>query len=70
MAAMGWMVPTSLLACMTLMAMVSGRMARRTSSGSTMPYPSTGRYVTATPRRSRACAVLSTAWCSMLDVMR
>ena len=39
----GWIVPTSLLACMIEMAIVSGRSARRTSSGSTMPYWSTGR---------------------------
>jgi hypothetical protein len=41
MAATGWIVPTSLLACMIEMPMVSGRMARRTSSGSTMPSSST-----------------------------
>ncbi len=31
----GWIVPTSLLACMTLIRMVRGVMARRTASGST-----------------------------------
>ena len=35
--AMGWSVPTSLLACMTLTSTVPGSIARRTSSGSTTP---------------------------------
>ncbi len=39
----GWTVPTSELACMIEISMVSGRIARRTSSGSTRPVPSTGR---------------------------
>ena len=33
----GWMVPSSLLACMMVISTVSGRNARRTSSGSTTP---------------------------------
>jgi hypothetical protein len=37
MAATGWTVPISLLACMTLMATVSLRVARLTWSGATMP---------------------------------
>ena len=41
MAAIGWMVPISLLACMIEIPIVSGRSARSTSSGSTMPCPST-----------------------------
>ncbi len=39
----GWMVPISELACMIEIRMVSGRMARRTASGSTRPSPSTSR---------------------------
>jgi len=38
----GWMVPTSLLACMTLIRTVCVVIARRTSSGSTRPVRSTG----------------------------
>ena len=34
---MGWIVPSSLFACITVMRTVSGRSARRTSSGSTTP---------------------------------
>ena len=43
MARTGCTVPTSLLACMIEIAIVSGRSARRTASGSTIPYWSTGR---------------------------
>ena len=47
--------PVSLLACMMETSTVSGRSARRTSSGSTTPSAPTGRRVTATPSRS-SCA--------------
>jgi hypothetical protein len=39
----GWIVPTSLLAYMTLTTVVWSRMADATSAGSTRPYRSTGR---------------------------
>ncbi len=70
MAATGWMVPISLLACITLMATVSGRSARFTSSGDTMPYSSTERYVTSKPWASSVWHVRNTAWCSIFEVMR
>ncbi len=43
----GISVPLSLFAVWIEIRTVSGRIARRTSSGSTSPSPSTGRYVTA-----------------------
>jgi hypothetical protein len=39
----GWMVPTSLLACMMLIRIVRGVIALRRSLGATRPVPSTGR---------------------------
>ena len=39
----GWMVPSSLLACMTVMSAVCGRMASRTASGSTRPFAIDGK---------------------------
>ena len=45
----GWIVPSSLFASITLMSAVSGRMASRTSSGSTMPV-SAYRNVRYSPR--------------------
>ena len=68
--AMGWMVPTSLLPCMIDTRTVSGRMALRTSSGSTRPPPSTGTLVNSQPRFSRYSMVSRTAWCSTAEVMR
>ena len=50
--------------------MVSGRMAFRTSSGSTKPALSTGTRVTSHPRFSTYSSVSKTAWCSIVDVMR
>ena len=47
--AIGSIVPTSLFACMIEMNTVSGRMALRTSSGSTMPVESTATLVTSQP---------------------
>ena len=41
--AMGWTVPSSLLACMMETSTVSGRSARRTSSGLTMPPATHGQ---------------------------
>jgi hypothetical protein len=49
----GWIVPTSLFACITLIRIVSAVMARRSSSGSISPVPSTGSNVTSAPRHSR-----------------
>ena len=45
----GSIVPTSLLACITVIRIVLGVIAFRTSSGSTIPYRSTGRTVTFAP---------------------
>jgi hypothetical protein len=42
----GISVPLSLFAVWIEIRIVSGRRARRTSSGSISPSPSTGRYVT------------------------
>ena len=69
MSATGWTVPTSLFAIITLMRIVSGVMAASTAAGSTMPYPSTGRYVTAKPCSSSHSQVWVIAWCSTADVM-
>src|SRR6516165_1850263 len=65
----GWMVPTSLLACMMLTRIVRAMIALRRSSGSRRPVPSTGRYVTRAPRRSRKRQGSSIARCSMRVVM-
>ena len=62
--AMGWMVPISLLANMTLTRQVSGRMALRTCSAVTTPSGGMSSRVTSYPSRSRAWRVWSTAWCS------
>ena len=54
----GWMVPTSLLACMMLTRIVRGVIALRRSSGSTRPVPSTGRigHPRAKPLKKSAAA--------------
>jgi len=44
---------TSLFACITEIKIVRLVIAWRTSSGSTAPVPSTGRYVTSAPNASR-----------------
>ncbi len=61
----GWMVPSSLFACITEISTVSGRSAARTSSGFTTPADPTFTRVTATPSRSNCAHALSTAGCSM-----
>ena len=66
--ATGSIVPISLLASMTLTTVVRSVIALPTSSGSTMPDRSTGRYVTSKPCRSSWSQEWSTAWCSMFDV--
>src|ERR1017187_4564584 len=58
------MVPSSLLACMTETSTVSGRSARRTSSGSTRQSGLTRRRVISTPSRSNCSQGPSTAGCS------
>ena len=74
----GWIAPSSLFACMTVIKTVCGRMASRTPSGSMRPFKSTGRYVTSMawrlpaavpPSFSRAWQVLRTASCSICVVM-
>ena len=67
--AIGWIVPTSLLACMMLTRIVRGVIARRRSSGSTRPKRSTGRYVTRAPSRSRNRHGSMIAGCSIRVVM-
>ena len=62
---MGSIVPSSLFASMMVISTVSGRIARRTSSGFTTPSRSTGRIVTATPRFSSALQGSKTALCSI-----
>src|SRR5690348_4893004 len=66
--AMGWIVPTSLLAYIAVTSAVSSRSAAATASRLTRPSPSTGRYVTLKPSRSNCSQVCSTAWCSMAVV--
>ena len=68
--ASGWIVPISLLANMIVTRTVLSVIALRTSSGSTRPYWSTGRYVTvARPLRSSARQVSRIALCSVTCVM-
>ena len=66
----GWIVPTSLLACITETSTVSGRMAARTASGSTSPSRLTGTTVTSNPSRPSAAIESRTALCSMAVVTR
>jgi len=56
-------------ASMIVISTVSGRIARRMSSGFTTPSRSTGKKVTATPRFSSARHGSNTALCSIADVM-
>jgi len=63
-ASMGSIVPTSLFACITLTSTVRGVIARRRSSGSTSPAPSTGSTLTAAPRPSRNRHGATTEGCS------
>src|SRR3972149_5865021 len=56
----GSIVPISALACITETSTVSGRMARRTSSGSTFPSLSAERVVTSYPRFRRGGGALNT----------
>ena len=65
----GWITPVSLFAIITLISLVFGRSARRTSSGSTRPSRDTGRNVTSTPRSRSRSAACSTAWCSIDEVI-
>ena len=67
--AIGFTVPTSLLAAMMLTSAVRGVMARATASGETRPRESGRMTVTAMPRRSRSWTVSRTAWCSAAWVM-
>ena len=65
----GSIVPTSLFACITVIRIVFGVRALRTSSGSTIPYRSTGSMVTFAPSFSRNRQGLSVAGCSTAVVM-
>ena len=65
----GFTAPISLLAYMIAIRIVVGRIALRTSSGSTRPSLPTGRYVTSNPCFSRFLQVSSTALCSIAWVM-
>lgn len=67
--AMGWMVPTSLFACMIVIRMVRSVMACSTSLTLTMPLESTGSRVTSKPQCSRRAQTSSTAGCSIWEVM-
>ena len=63
-------MPTSLLASITETSAVSERMASKTSSTDTRPYPSTGRTVSwIVPCRSMAYRVFSTEGCSTAEVI-
>ncbi len=68
MAARGWIVPTSLLACMIVTRIVSGRSAAATSAGETSPSAPTGSRLTSNPSFSRKVQTLSTAGCSKAEV--
>ena len=65
----GCIVPTSLLAAITLTSTVRSVMADSTASGSTKPCSSTARYVTSKPWRSSRAHSWRTALCSMALVM-
>jgi hypothetical protein len=67
--AIGWMVPISLLACITETSAVSRVMAAASAAGETMPLLSTMSNVEVQPRRVSAFTVFSTASCSILEVM-
>ena len=60
--------PISLLTAITLTHTVSSRRAAATSSGSTMPWPSTGSTVAPIPSRSSCATGSSTALCSVARV--
>ena len=72
----GWIAPVSLLASITLTSFVPssgavlGRSAASSAATSTMPSGVQGRKVTSTPRCASSSAACSTAWCSMLLVIR
>ena len=57
----GWIVPTSLFAVMTLTSTVASVIAVATSSAETSPKRSTGTYVISKPNRSRYWHACSTA---------
>ena len=67
--AIGWIVPTSLFAHMTLIiatAPGSGAMAARSVSGDSRPVRSTGsQHTSAASWLASHCAESSTAWCSI-----
>jgi hypothetical protein len=69
-AATGWIVPISLLACISDTSAVSGRIAARSASRSTRPRPSTPSTVTSQPSCSRYFIGSSTALCSVAQVIR
>ena len=64
--AIGWIVPTSLFASMTVTSVVRSVIARSTSAGSTRPYRSTRDLDDLEPELLRRwSSVWPTAWCSM-----
>ena len=68
-ASIGMIVPTSLLACITVTRTVLGVIARLRSSGSMRPAASTGRAVTRAPERARNSHGATMAGCSTRVVM-
>ena len=62
--AMGWMVPISLLAYMTVTRQVSSVMASATCWGVMRPVSWTSSRVMVKPSFSSFCKVCRTAWCS------
>ncbi len=66
---MGSMVPISLFACIIEIRIVLSVIAFLTSPGLTIPYSSTGRYVTLNPCVSRNLQGSITAWCSIAEVI-
>ena len=59
-----------MLASITLMSRVWGRMARRMSVGSISPFGCGATNVVSTPRSAMRCAACITAECSMEVVMK
>jgi hypothetical protein len=68
--ATGWIVPISALACMTETSRVSGRIALRTSSGSTRPSRSTCTTVVSKPAARSGSSALRTEKCSTSETTR
>ena len=60
----GWIVPISLLAYITVTSAVSGRIAFSTCAGLTIPFSPTSRSVISKPSFSNFFNVCKTAWCS------